>query len=145
MAKLSQQQQIQKNNNNNNNLSATNTVTTKVKRTRRSVPRDSPPQRSSIYRGVTRLEPHLVILNMLPFYLKFSNFIFICYHFLLHVFPSSYILTLVVVAKMDVKPWSGTGGQVDMKLICGTRIAGMSLRTRKDVKVSCPLLDIFCS
>uniref|UniRef100_A0A151UF47 AP2-like ethylene-responsive transcription factor At1g16060 family n=1 Tax=Cajanus cajan TaxID=3821 RepID=A0A151UF47_CAJCA len=38
----------------NNNLNATNTVTTKVKRTRRSVPRDSPPQRSSIYRGVTR-------------------------------------------------------------------------------------------
>ncbi|KAL2322213.1 hypothetical protein Fmac_026592 [Flemingia macrophylla] len=36
------------------NLNATNTVTTKVKRTRRSVPRDSPPQRSSIYRGVTR-------------------------------------------------------------------------------------------
>lgn len=28
--------------------------TTKVKRTRKSVPRDSPPQRSSIYRGVTR-------------------------------------------------------------------------------------------
>ncbi|QCE14151.1 AP2-like factor [Vigna unguiculata] len=41
-------------NNNNNNLNSTNTVTTKVKRTRRSVPRDSPPQRSSIYRGVTR-------------------------------------------------------------------------------------------
>ncbi|KOM40016.1 hypothetical protein LR48_Vigan04g021400 [Vigna angularis] len=36
------------------NLNSTNTVTTKVKRTRRSVPRDSPPQRSSIYRGVTR-------------------------------------------------------------------------------------------
>lgn len=58
MAKLSQQQQNQKNNasngNNNNNLNVTNTVTTKVKRTRRSVPRDSPPQRSSIYRGVTR-------------------------------------------------------------------------------------------
>uniref|UniRef100_A0A6N2JYR1 AP2/ERF domain-containing protein n=1 Tax=Salix viminalis TaxID=40686 RepID=A0A6N2JYR1_SALVM len=28
--------------------------TTKVKRTRKSVPRDSPPRRSSIYRGVTR-------------------------------------------------------------------------------------------
>lgn len=26
----------------------------KVKRTRKTVPRDSPPQRSSIYRGVTR-------------------------------------------------------------------------------------------
>ncbi|KAL5183054.1 AP2-like ethylene-responsive transcription factor [Glycine soja] len=47
----------QKNNvttNDDNNLNVTNTVTTKVKRTRRSVPRDSPPQRSSIYRGVTR-------------------------------------------------------------------------------------------
>ncbi|XP_054807418.1 AP2-like ethylene-responsive transcription factor At1g16060 isoform X1 [Prosopis cineraria] len=53
MAKLSQP----KNNAviSNNNLSVTNTtVPTKVKRTRRSVPRDSPPQRSSIYRGVTR-------------------------------------------------------------------------------------------
>ncbi|XP_022636198.1 AP2-like ethylene-responsive transcription factor At1g16060 [Vigna radiata var. radiata] len=39
---------------NDNNLNTTNTVTNKVKRTRRSVPRDSPPQRSSIYRGVTR-------------------------------------------------------------------------------------------
>ncbi|KAK3011863.1 hypothetical protein RJ639_010524 [Escallonia herrerae] len=29
-------------------------ATTKVKRTRKSVPRDSPPQRSSVYRGVTR-------------------------------------------------------------------------------------------
>ncbi|XP_028775456.1 AP2-like ethylene-responsive transcription factor At1g16060 [Neltuma alba] len=38
-----------------NHLGVTNTgVTTKVKRTRRSVPRDSPPQRSSVYRGVTR-------------------------------------------------------------------------------------------
>ncbi|RDX92734.1 AP2-like ethylene-responsive transcription factor, partial [Mucuna pruriens] len=48
-------QQTQKNNvSANNNLNATNTVTTKAKRTRRSVPRDSPPRRSSIYRGVTR-------------------------------------------------------------------------------------------
>ncbi|MED6123298.1 hypothetical protein PIB30_047768 [Stylosanthes scabra] len=41
---------------NNNNLNAINNgnSATKVKRTRRSVPRDSPPQRSSIYRGVTR-------------------------------------------------------------------------------------------
>ncbi|KAK7828548.1 ap2-like ethylene-responsive transcription factor [Quercus suber] len=55
MAKSSQKNQ--KNNanssNNNNNTNSSNTVT-KVKRTRRSVPRDSPPQRSSIYRGVTR-------------------------------------------------------------------------------------------
>ncbi|XP_027338402.1 AP2-like ethylene-responsive transcription factor At1g16060 [Abrus precatorius] len=52
MAKLQHTQKI--NANTNNNLNPTNTVTTKVKRTRRSVPRDSPPQRSSIYRGVTR-------------------------------------------------------------------------------------------
>ncbi|XP_077236747.1 AP2-like ethylene-responsive transcription factor At1g16060 [Tasmannia lanceolata] len=44
MAKISQQ--IQRNPNSNN--------PTKVKRTRKSVPRDSPPQRSSIFRGVTR-------------------------------------------------------------------------------------------
>nr|QXF58931.1 Wrinkled4 [Persea americana] len=44
MAKISQQ------NHNNNN----NTVTTKVRRTRKSIPRDAPLQRSSIYRGVTR-------------------------------------------------------------------------------------------
>ncbi|QHO50419.1 hypothetical protein HN51_002239 [Arachis hypogaea] len=44
----------QVNKNNNHNLSVINGSTTKVKRTRRSVPRDSPPQRSSIYRGVTR-------------------------------------------------------------------------------------------
>ncbi|XP_022730846.1 AP2-like ethylene-responsive transcription factor At1g16060 [Durio zibethinus] len=59
MAKLSQQNQ--KNNAQSNsikndisNTSTTSNGVTKVKRTRRSVPRDSPPQRSSIYRGVTR-------------------------------------------------------------------------------------------
>ncbi|PSR96820.1 AP2-like ethylene-responsive transcription factor [Actinidia chinensis var. chinensis] len=48
MAKISQQSH--------KNSSNTTTTTTamKVKRTRKSVPRDSPPQRSSIYRGVTR-------------------------------------------------------------------------------------------
>ncbi|PON60928.1 AP2/ERF transcription factor [Parasponia andersonii] len=39
------------NNNNNNNNKA---KTKAIKRTRKSVPRDSPPRRSSIYRGVTR-------------------------------------------------------------------------------------------
>jgi AP2-like factor (ANT lineage) len=34
--------------------------TNKVKRTRKTVPRDSPPQRSSIYRGVTRLYNHIL-------------------------------------------------------------------------------------
>ncbi|XP_041020969.1 AP2-like ethylene-responsive transcription factor At1g16060 [Juglans microcarpa x Juglans regia] len=37
-----------------NTSNNTDSPTTKVKRTRKSVPRDSPPQRSSIYRGVTR-------------------------------------------------------------------------------------------
>ncbi|KAF6137894.1 hypothetical protein GIB67_014023 [Kingdonia uniflora] len=46
MAKLSQQNPKLTPNNNNS--------VTKVKRKRKSVPRDSPPQRSSIYRGVTR-------------------------------------------------------------------------------------------
>lgn len=48
MAKLSQK------NNANSNTNKINNTEKKVKRTRRSVPRDSPPQRSSIYRGVTR-------------------------------------------------------------------------------------------
>ncbi|XWS73133.1 hypothetical protein CRYUN_Cryun02cG0099100 [Craigia yunnanensis] len=51
MAKLSKQNQ--KSNAQNISNTTSNGVT-KVKRTRRSVPRDSPPQRSSIYRGVTR-------------------------------------------------------------------------------------------
>lgn len=51
MAKLTQRNQ--KNTPNNTDSTKTN-PTTKMKRTRRSVPRDSPPQRSSIYRGVTR-------------------------------------------------------------------------------------------
>ncbi|XVE71693.1 hypothetical protein DITRI_Ditri10aG0172000 [Diplodiscus trichospermus] len=56
MAKLSQQNQKNNAQNNMNNSVSTTTSNgvTKVKRTRRSVPRDSPPQRSSIYRGVTR-------------------------------------------------------------------------------------------
>ncbi|XP_070006222.1 AP2-like ethylene-responsive transcription factor At1g79700 [Nicotiana sylvestris] len=58
MAKLSQQNQRNSSNNISNNAN-TNIITTngsvlKVKRTRKTVPRDSPPQRSSIYRGVTR-------------------------------------------------------------------------------------------
>ncbi|KAE8653062.1 hypothetical protein Csa_019977 [Cucumis sativus] len=43
-------QQVQIREANGNNV----VMKTKTKRTRRSVPRDSPPQRSSIYRGVTR-------------------------------------------------------------------------------------------
>ncbi|XP_009360021.1 AP2-like ethylene-responsive transcription factor At1g16060 [Pyrus x bretschneideri] len=54
MAKLSHQNQKLNANNNTNATAANTTTVTKVKRTRRSVPRDSPPQRSSIYRGVTR-------------------------------------------------------------------------------------------
>ncbi|XP_027121550.2 AP2-like ethylene-responsive transcription factor At1g16060 [Coffea arabica] len=44
------------NNNSSNSSNSTNPVvkTTKTKRTRKSVPRDSPQQRSSVYRGVTR-------------------------------------------------------------------------------------------
>ncbi|XP_026460297.1 AP2-like ethylene-responsive transcription factor At1g79700 [Papaver somniferum] len=57
MAKLSQQ--IKNNNSTTSNntstaVTVTTTAATKVKRKRKSVPRDSPPQRSSIYRGVTR-------------------------------------------------------------------------------------------
>ncbi|KAG5020200.1 hypothetical protein JHK87_016055 [Glycine soja] len=51
---MAKQQTHEINASTNNNINTTKTVTTKVKRTRRSVPRNSPPQRSSIYRGVTR-------------------------------------------------------------------------------------------
>ncbi|XP_047326207.1 AP2-like ethylene-responsive transcription factor At1g16060 [Impatiens glandulifera] len=64
MTKLSQQRMKNNNNNNNNvsnggknlviNGSNNNGIILKAKRTRKTVPRDSPPQRSSIYRGVTR-------------------------------------------------------------------------------------------
>ncbi|KAL3746229.1 hypothetical protein ACJRO7_015220 [Eucalyptus globulus] len=63
MVKLSQQSRrdvaaASESNNSSNNGSAVTSVVNggvaKVKRTRRTVPRDSPPQRSSIYRGVTR-------------------------------------------------------------------------------------------
>ncbi|XP_016540567.2 AP2-like ethylene-responsive transcription factor At1g16060 [Capsicum annuum] len=52
MGKLSEQNQIRNNNSSINNIIGGSVV--KVKRTRKTVPRDSPPQRSSIYRGVTR-------------------------------------------------------------------------------------------
>ncbi|CAN4094664.1 unnamed protein product [Withania somnifera] len=51
MGKLSQQNEIRNNSSSSNNISGS---VVKVKRTRKTVPRDSPPQRSSIYRGVTR-------------------------------------------------------------------------------------------
>ncbi|XP_030535564.1 AP2-like ethylene-responsive transcription factor At1g16060 [Rhodamnia argentea] len=55
MAKLSQQNQRNNaNDKRHENVTSNNAGVTKVKRTRRSVPRGSPPQRSSIYRGVTR-------------------------------------------------------------------------------------------
>ncbi|WCJ30167.1 AP2-like ethylene-responsive transcription factor At1g16060 [Euphorbia peplus] len=55
MGKSSQQNQKNSARNVNNSIkTTTENGVTKVKRTRRSVPRDSPPQRSSIYRGVTR-------------------------------------------------------------------------------------------
>ncbi|XP_058226596.1 AP2-like ethylene-responsive transcription factor At1g16060 [Rhododendron vialii] len=55
MGKISQQK-IQKQGSitSSSNSNSKSSATTKVKRTRKSVPRDSPPQRSSIYRGVTR-------------------------------------------------------------------------------------------
>ncbi|KAF8407293.1 hypothetical protein HHK36_006420 [Tetracentron sinense] len=49
MAKISQ-----KDTSNNSTSTDINKPKTKAKRTRKSVPRDSPPQRSSIFRGVTR-------------------------------------------------------------------------------------------
>ncbi|GAA0150213.1 DNA-binding transcription factor [Lithospermum erythrorhizon] len=57
MAKLSQKKNIRNNSgndNNNNNNNASKIPVNKPKRTRKTVPRDTPLQRSSIYRGVTR-------------------------------------------------------------------------------------------
>ncbi|GFZ03993.1 integrase-type DNA-binding superfamily protein [Actinidia rufa] len=51
MAKISQ---INGSNTSSSSSSNNNNTATKTKRKRKSVPRDSPPQRSSIYRGVTR-------------------------------------------------------------------------------------------
>lgn len=36
----------------------------------------------------------------------------------------------------DICMFSGIDGPADMRLIYGTRIAGMNLRTRKDAKVN---------
>ncbi|XP_059636871.1 AP2-like ethylene-responsive transcription factor At1g16060 [Cornus florida] len=54
MAKLSQKNQKNNANNAANGTTTNTNSVTKVKRTRKTVARDSPPQRSSIYRGVTR-------------------------------------------------------------------------------------------
>ncbi|XP_047942535.1 AP2-like ethylene-responsive transcription factor At1g79700 [Salvia hispanica] len=54
MAKLSPHTNSNINSNNNTNLNVVNGVAMKPKRTRKTIPRDSPPKRSSIYRGVTR-------------------------------------------------------------------------------------------
>ena len=87
--------------------------TNKVKRTRKSVPRDSPPRRSSIYRGVTRLYNHILW------------FIFLyC-----SVISSSVDSFLCVFC-------SGIDGLDVMRLICGIKTAGMNRRTRKEDKVT---------
>lgn len=54
MAKLSQQSNSKNNSNANANANPVTNPGLKPKRTRKTIPRDSPPQRSSIYRGVTR-------------------------------------------------------------------------------------------
>ncbi|KAG6410497.1 hypothetical protein SASPL_128558 [Salvia splendens] len=54
MAKLSPHKNSNINSNNTTNLNVVNGVAMKPKRTRKTIPRDSPPKRSSIYRGVTR-------------------------------------------------------------------------------------------
>lgn len=62
MAKLSQQQSQKSTNatSKNNNIAINaSSVHVKAKRTRKTVPRDSPPQRSSIYRGVTRYTQYI--------------------------------------------------------------------------------------
>ena len=65
MAKLSQKNQknnAESSSTDNNISNTTKNGVAKVKRTRRSVLRDSPPKRSSIYRGVTR---QVILVNYL--------------------------------------------------------------------------------
>ncbi|XP_057767184.1 AP2-like ethylene-responsive transcription factor At1g16060 [Salvia miltiorrhiza] len=54
MAKLSLHQNSNSNTTSSNVVNGANPVAMKPKRTRKTIPRDSPPKRSSIYRGVTR-------------------------------------------------------------------------------------------
>lgn len=63
MAKNSQQTQKNTSTTTTDHHRNSTAATTKMKRTRKSVPRDSPrpPQRSSIYRGVTRLYNNYII------------------------------------------------------------------------------------
>lgn len=73
MGKLSEQNQIRNNNSSINNIIGGSVV--KVKRTRKTVPRDSPPQRSSIYRGVTRF----YLIYFLQLYFCMSIIIILIY------------------------------------------------------------------
>lgn len=86
-------------------------VVIKAKRTRKTVKRDSPAQRSSIYRGVTR------------------------YGFLFELLCECVIMWLV----LEIEFWWMWCEDIDgpdvMKLICGIRIVGMNRRTKKDDKV----------
>lgn len=103
MAKISQ-----KKNASSNDTSDKKPVISKAKRTRKTVQRDSPPQRSSIYRGVTR------------------------YAFLQ---SGSFWVVLRVNLTSFHSTCEGIDGLVDMKLICGIRIVGMNHKTKKDDKV----------
>ena len=119
MAKISQ-----KSHKNSSNTTTT-TNATKVKRTRKSVPRDSPPQRSSIYRGVTRS-----VINFTQFT---WNGIILSLSLSLSLTPLFLSLDFGVFWWLCV--FSGTDGRAGTRPICGTRTAGMRLRTRKEDKV----------
>lgn len=90
----------------------------KVKRKRKSVPRDSPMQRSSIYRGVTRFTFLFLIANIVSFI----------------TFPSLKLLAFYRRIGID--------GRDDSRRTCGTRIAGMNLRIKKEDKVSISSLSL---
>lgn len=91
----------------------------KTKRKRRSQPRDAPPQRSSMHRGVTRFvgEGNTLKLTVLK---RFSSFNYLCNHFVLGI--------------------DGLGGT---KRICGIRIVGTRHRARKEDKVSSLYVHIY--
>lgn len=89
----------------------------KIKKTRKTAPRDSNSRRSSVYRGVTR------------FYTQ-SFFSLLCSSFV-HLFSC----LRCFFASRVVSTGTGIGGRDGTRRICGIRTAGMNLRTKKGSKV----------
>lgn len=139
----------------NQKSSSTNSITDKndaigkSKRTRKSVPRESPQQRSSIYRGVTRWKCYRKKTCLLDSFIIFPTFwsrhgFEILFRFRVRSQNVDFVRKnspnlYTLVTDFISNGWyliSGTGGLVVMKLIYGIRIAGTSLKIRKEDKVN---------